>query len=464
MRVRMLIAGALVCAPAMAGAQQYVAPPVIDSLKHASLAVLGKMMPDTDSVYVRTVVSSPDPEARMNAANSVRVDSASAPFIMAFLVQEHDPKAIKYPLFNVYAYPYFQRDPTIRVVLKYLMETSTDSEVVYDAMEQLRSIEMRELETTMTARINAAKAAGNDALVQTLLASQDRAVTLERGIMLPTFMRRAPKLFTKSVRDPKAIRVLAFGDFGFHFSPDEKTTSKAMATYGRAHPYDFGITLGDNFYGTGLGSPDDSRWRTEYEPQYGTLGIQIFPSFGNHDQYDGDSPPSEILYSGRSRSWHFPAQFYTYTAGPAQFYVIDTNDPSEVQLSWLKSALEASHAKWKIVYGHFPMYMSTDWSKGRFTDTTMVREFMPILQGRADVYLSGHYHSLQHLKPVNGVNLFVSAGGGASSYDVYTGADSTVLFAKKAYGFSVLDITDTTFTLRFVDEAAKVIYTATLKK
>jgi tartrate-resistant acid phosphatase type 5 len=438
-------------------------PPLIDSLQHASLAALGRQTRDTDSVFVRTLITSTDPQARMGAANSLIFDSTATPLLLAYLIQEKNPRALKWPLYNI-SYPaYLQRDARVRTVLRYLLETSADSEVVATSVEGLRSLEMRELETTVTARLLDAKKRGDDSLVHALLATEDRAVTLERGIMLPTFLRRAPAPFVKHVVNPHAIRVLAFGDFGFKRSADEIATAHAMLAYERLHRFDFGITLGDNFYGMGLSSPDDPRWKGEYEPLYGPLGIELFASFGNHDEYDADSPPAEILYTARSRSWRLPSQFYTFTAGPVQFYAIDTNDPSEVQLAWLKSALDSSHARWKVVYGHFPMYMNTDFTNGVWTDTVMVRKILPILTGRADVYMAGHYHSMQHLVPVNGVSFFIAGGGGASSYDVGP-MDARTKFATKEHGFAVLDVTDTTFTVRFIDEHDKQLYTATLRK
>lgn len=435
--------------------------PIIDSLQHASLAALGRQMPDSDSVYVRTVITSTDRTARMNAANMLGFHPEAKTFGLAYLVQERDPRAIKWPLYNITYYQWAWTDPRVRAVLTYLMETSTDSEVVANAVEGLRSLSMRQLELAVTRRVRDARKQGDDSLVHALEATEDRAITLERGIMLPTFMRRAPARFSVPVREGHRARVLAFGDFGFKMSPDEKAVAGAMAEYGRAHPFDFGITLGDNFYGMGLSSPDDPRWASEYEKLYGPLGIKLYASFGNHDEYDGDSPPSEILYAAKSASWRFPAQFYTFTAGPVQFYAIDTNDPSEMQLDWLRGALDSSRARWKVVYGHFPLYTNTD--VRHFTDTTTERKLLPILTGRADVYLAGHYHSMQHLTPVNGVNFFIAGGGGASAYDVGT-VDSLTKFVTKEHGFAVLDATDSTFTVRFIDEHAKQMYAATLRK
>jgi hypothetical protein len=64
---------------------------------------------------------------------------------------------------------------------------------------------------------------------------------------------------------------------------------------------------------------------------------------------------------------------------------------------------------------------------------------------------------------VNGVSFFIAGGGGASSYDVGP-MDARTKFATKEHGFAVLDVTDTTFTVRFIDEHDKQLYTATLRK
>ena len=47
--------------------------------------------------------------------------------------------------------------------------------------------------------------------------------------------------------------------------------------------FDFGITLGDNFYSIGMESPEDLRWQTQWEKMYGPLGIPFYATLGNHD-------------------------------------------------------------------------------------------------------------------------------------------------------------------------------------
>jgi tartrate-resistant acid phosphatase type 5 len=93
----------------------------------------------------------------------------------------------------------------------------------------------------------------------------------------------------------------------------------------------------------------------------------------------------------------------------------------------------------------------------------VIGELMPVLRGRADVYLAGHYHSLQHLKPVDGVNFYISAGGGRPLYPVDP-SDPHALFAQSAYRFLVIEIDDRSLTLRFVSKNGKTLDQSSIQK
>lgn len=70
-------------------------------------------------------------------------------------------------------------------------------------------------------------------------------------VALPGFMREPPPPFHLEPRT-SSLRVLAFGDFGFG-NEAQRRTAAAMVAYHKQHPFDFGITLGDNFYTYGHG-------------------------------------------------------------------------------------------------------------------------------------------------------------------------------------------------------------------
>ncbi len=191
------------------------------------------------------------------------------------------------------------------------------------------------------------------------------------------------------------------------------------------------------------------------------FGITFYPSFGNHD-WDEPMASIEILHSEAGTRWHFPAPYYTYTAGPVQFFVINTGEDESValnlaQLEWLKSELLKSKAPWKIVYGHYPVK-----DNERGYDWSVYTRLMPVIAGRADVYLSGHMHNFEHLKPEGGVNLFVTGASGQAS----TGHDfdSLAFFVSGENGFAVLDADKTALTMHCVNADGKELYHTILRK
>ncbi|HEY7114359.1 MAG TPA: metallophosphoesterase [Thermoanaerobaculia bacterium] len=432
----------------------------IRALRHASLEALSAKLPAKERAWADSVRTSSEGEKRADAALELADRPDAAEFVLALLVRERDPKVLRFAMRNMYAIPHWRKDPRLREVLRYVIATSLEAAPVETALEQLRALSMHELRQVMSDRMARERAAGHSDFVAALAPAEDRAINLDRGLMLPTFQRRSPPVFEKRVAGA-AIRVLAFGDYGTG-TGDQKATAAAMRRYHADHPFDFGLTLGDNFYPEGLPSPDHPRWKEQFEDLYGPMGIEIFACLGNHDEYDPDTPAAEILRSPRSASWRMPAQFYTYTAGPAQFFAIDCNDMSEIQQRWLRDALDASRAPWKVVYGHFPPYIaSAEYENGEFKEFS--RLIMPILRGRADVYFAGHHHSLEHVQDVDGVHLFISAGGGAGLYDVDDKSPRSA-FAESKNGFAVMEIAAETLGVRFIDKDSRELYETNFSK
>jgi hypothetical protein len=464
-----LLAAAAFAARAAASQATAAAKPVVSAapaesqtirhLRRVSLEALAAKLPVEERAWAETLRTSADGDKRADAGNMIVDRPDATDFVLALLVREKDPIVLRATMMNIYAIPHFRKEPRIREVLRYVVATSPEPAAVEVALEQLRALAMHELREVMSDRMARERAAGHGELVAALAPAEDRAINLDRGLMLPTFLRRSPPLFEKKVHG-EPVRVLAFGDYGTG-SDEQKATAAAMRRYHASHPFDFGLTLGDNFYGQGLPSPDHPRWKEQFEELYGPMGIEIFACFGNHDEYDPDSPAAEILRSPRSDSWRMPTQFYTYTAGPAQFFAIDCNDMSEVQQRWLRDALDASRARWKIVYGHFPPYLAADYENGEFKEFSSV--IMPILKGRADVYFAGHHHSLQHVQDVDGVHLFISGGGGAGTYEVDEKSPRKV-FAKQENGFAVMEIAADSLGVRFIDKDSHELYETTISK
>lgn len=344
----------------------------------------------------------------------------------------------------------------VRQTLEGYAISAPDADSALLAIERLRAQQAQELARLVAQRLEKERAGGDSAALRKMAAEQERWISLVRGTMLPAFMRVPPKQFALTPEE-KPIRVLAFGDFGTG-SKEQKQTATAMLNFHRQTPFDFAVTLGDNFYGSGMESTTDPRWKTWWDELYDPLGIKFYATLGNHDWGFADSPAAELLYSQMSPSWRMPAPYYTFTAGPVQFFAMDTNEVSEAQLIWLKEELEKSRARWKLVYGHHPVY-----SHGAHLDNPgLIRRLLPILKGRADVYLAGHDHDLQHLKEEGGVHFFVAGGGGAGIRPITPGPRS--LFAKSSYGFSVVEADAKQLKVRFIDAALQPLYEATLTK
>ncbi|MDX2030838.1 MAG: metallophosphoesterase [Blastocatellia bacterium] len=346
--------------------------------------------------------------------------------------------------------------PRVRQALESYAVSAPDTDSALLAIERLRAQQTLDQSRLVAQRLEKERAGGDPAALRKLAGEHERWISLVRGTMLPAFMRVPPKQFALAPEE-KPIRVLAFGDFGTG-SKEQKQTAAAMLQFHKQTPFDFAVTLGDNFYGSGMESPADPRWKTWWDELYDPLGIKFYATLGNHDWGFADSPAAEILYSHQSPSWRMPAPYYTYTAGPVQFFAMDTNEVSEAQLLWLKDELEKSRARWKVVYGHHPIY-----SHGQHQDHPgLIKRLLPVLKGRADVYLTGHDHDLQHLKEDGGVHFFIAGGGGAGIRPITPGPRS--LFAKSSHGFCVVEADAKQMKFRFIDTALAPLYEATLTK
>lgn len=342
--------------------------------------------------------------------------------------------------------------------LEAVAASDPDTTVSLAALEALRRARMRRLNGLLNQRLAAAGDSADNAVLERLRDEQERWISLERGTMLPKFFRTPPPVFSVAPPD-RPVRVVAFGDFGTG-SAAQMALGKTLAAYHATRRFDLGITLGDNFYSTGMESPSDPRWQTQWEQVYGPLGIAFYAALGNHDWGHPDSPASEIQYSAQTTTWRMPSSYYTFAAGAVQFFALDTQSValSERQLRWLDTEIARSQARWKIVYGHHPMF-----SGGAYEDRPdLITRLLPIMRDRVDAYICGHDHNLQALRPEGNVRFYVAGGGGASLYDLRPYARS--VFASRSNGFAVIDADRSQMTISLVDSGGATVYTDTIKK
>jgi acid phosphatase len=200
--------------------------------------------------------------------------------------------------------------------------------------------------------------------------------------------------------------------------------------------------------------------------------IPWYAALGNHD--NRGKAEAEIDYSKISSRWKMPARYYTHTekidgTNEALFVQMDTSpfvtayrkkgssyhvegqDP-KVQLRWLESVLAASHARWKIVVGHHPVYAA---APAHGDTKELIADVLPVLQKYGvQVYFCGHDHVLQHLVD-GGVNFFV-CGGGSSHRTVNQRKD--VQFGAGSAGFLSMTLTAATAQATYIDDKGRELY------
>ena len=338
----------------------------------------------------------------------------------------------------------------VREALQGLAESTTDNDLMLASLDTERRLEVKALRKVIAARIAAARQAGDAKALAELAAADERWILVERGASMPAYMRKVPELFPVSVPGP-SVRVVGMGDFGSG-SQGQRDVAAAIVALAKAKPFNFGITFGDNFYPVGMTGTDDPRWRDWWETLYGPLGVTFYPSLGNHEWYSDDGAAAEIAY--HSPTWNFPSPYYTFTAGPVQFFALDTTEISEAQILWLDHAIAVSTARWKVVYGHHPIFAPERNAKAGMYMSYMQERLWPVLKGRVDAYLCGHQHAMAHMDPRDGVHFFMSGGGGAPLGKVAKKAPGA-LFAESRFGFLTLDASAAEMRIAIYDTDGK---------
>ena len=221
---------------------------------------------------------------------------------------------------------------------------------------------------------------------------------------------------SKSFTDTDKLEITAFGDWGLE-TPDMIAT---MAILNKKFPSsDFRFLLGDNFYtDSGIKSVTDPLWSlfTEHVAPPG-INITHFAILGNHD-YKGDVT-AQITYSRVNRHWFMPHQFYFVRFERPSFNLCAWFLDSQMilrgtisekihQLRWLEQSLSAEdRCTWKVVSAHHPAMHAT----GKNRLAILGRTLVPILTRHGvDLFLSGHEHNSQVIRPADSRTTYLVAG------------------------------------------------------
>lgn len=265
----------------------------------------------------------------------------------------------------------------------------------------------------------------------TFLTKRSRGRTLS-GLLLVVALLLAP-LTSSFAGQAGPLRFAVIGDSGTG-DTDQLRLAHQMLVWHTRLPYSLVLMLGDNIYGgfMGSGGGDKKDFEKKFDRPYAPLlerGVIFRAALGNHDMRHRDG---RDLIEAHDR-FHIdgPLGYYSFTAGHwtttdgreaplVEFFVINTirlehdkKDPK--QIAWLKEALAKSRARWRILYGHHPLYST---GKAHGGDPGLRSKLVPLLHGReptapsVHVVFAGHDHIYQRFHPLLGIVYFVDGSSG----------------------------------------------------
>ncbi|MCZ4223170.1 purple acid phosphatase family protein [Pedobacter rhodius] len=290
------------------------------------------------------------------------------------------------------------------------------------------------------------------------------------------------------IRQDAALNFIAMGDWGRNGADHQKPVALQMGKTATDVKAQFIISTGDNFYPSGVISENDPLFRYSYEDIYTAFSLQWdwYVVLGNHDYKS--NPDAEVAYSKISRRWKMPARYYSKKFainGDVNQQVliafIDTNplipeyyknteygpnvkgQDTTAQKRWLNKTLSDTDPsiKWKIVVGHHPIY--TGGGRTEAYDTKAVRSSLKSTFDKygVDVYLTGHEHSLQYIKPEGKTHYFIS-GSASEKTPVKMIPDAQMVASE--YGFMLFSVTKGQLLVQTINEEGYIIYSTLIKK
>lgn len=266
---------------------------------------------------------------------------------------------------------------------------------------------------------------------------------------------------------PGLGRIAVVGDAGTAGRSQRKIADAMAAERARA-PFASVLVLGDNVYENGEPEKFDAAIRDPYAALFDG-GVRFFPVMGNHDVRAGGGQ--------RQRAYWGAPRWYKKTIGDAEVFALDTTvllprhqkkaydavmpeveRLAREQLAWLDAELAKSAAKHVIVYGHHPLYVSTN-DKGKVSESVLLRAILePILKKHGvKLYLAGHKHHYERSKPTEGVTHVISGAGAKLSRKRLTYPSGVSEKVVQRRHFLVLETADEGLRVRALDKDGKTL-------
>ena len=264
------------------------------------------------------------------------------------------------------------------------------------------------------------------------------------------------------------LRFVALGDVGKGTSQQARV-AESVRQVCEVQGCDLLVLLGDNLYPRGMQRADDPRMDEVLGDRYGQVA-PVYMVHGNHDYAHGQDHERARWarqWAQRTSGFEHPSPWYGFQAGPARFLALDTTHAfwsgAEPQRTWLEESLARSGADWTVVFGHHPLRSNAQhgnagayegWSSVPWMSGRSVATLLEPLCGAADLYLSGHDHTLQWGEHC-GLTWVVSGAGSASSPLVDRGNDTR--FERSDLGFFWVHLGEQ-MHIRAYDRSGQVVH------
>lgn len=282
----------------------------------------------------------------------------------------------------------------------------------------------------------------------------------------------------------KPLNFYLANDLGRNGYYDQKPIAELMGRMAENVDIECVIAAGDVHHFEGVRSVNDPLWMTNYELIYNhpELMIPWYAILGNHE-YRGN-PQAVIDYTNISGRWNMPARYYTFvlendgitirmvmvdTAPLIDKYRKDSQKYPDAckqdinqQLNWIDSVLTSAKEDWVIVVGHHPIFAETGKDDSERLDLQKRLDSVLRKHANVDMYLCGHIHNFQYIRPKDSKIDYVVNTSGSLSRKVkpIEGAQ----FCSDESGFSLITADKKELKLHMINKTGKVIYTVKRNK
>lgn len=260
-----------------------------------------------------------------------------------------------------------------------------------------------------------------------------------------------------------ALKFFVFGDSGSGLPAQMEVAAAMERRCVEAGPYDGILMLGDNVYMSGVSSTEDRLWEERIFRPYGSACLESLPIYailGNHD-YKGN-PAAQIEMTLINKRWYMPNRFYSLRFGSLLTLVAFDSELSEFcfrpgfcTYDYMLKAVEDYPATWTFVMSHHPVTSSSGRGYGH---SGGFRKYLikPFVCNKADFWLSGHAHHLEHVvDPGCRIEYLLSGGAGANLYPVEESLPN-VPYVESVHGFLELAVAPEKVTAEFYDSQGQL--------